>query len=179
MYTYIVYSINTQLWVHLCVENIWVWHFSLHWRYNGGDCVSNHQPHDCLLKRLFRRRSKKTSKLRVTGLCETSPGTDEFPAPQMGSTAENVYIWWRHHVVNVLSQSGWSLCLLLNRYNVVIFQWQANHLNLLTHKYILPLCINVDKGNNNIMIQSPLMGLNGRSLQIKTEITVNSTSCSG
>ena len=29
----------------------------------------NHQPHGCLLNRLFRRRSKKTSKLRVTGLC--------------------------------------------------------------------------------------------------------------
>ena len=32
------------------------------------DGVSNHQPHDCSLNRLFRRRSKKTSKLRVTGL---------------------------------------------------------------------------------------------------------------
>ena len=32
-------------------------------------CVSNHQPCNFLLKRLFRRRSKKTSKLRVTGLC--------------------------------------------------------------------------------------------------------------
>ena len=38
--------------------------------------VSNHQPRDCLLNRLFRRRSKKTSKLRVTGLCEgNSPVT--------------------------------------------------------------------------------------------------------
>ena len=27
--------------------------------------VSNHQPQDCLLNRLFMRRSKKTSKLRV------------------------------------------------------------------------------------------------------------------
>ena len=42
---------------------------SLLWRHNGRDGVSNHQPHDCLLNRLFRRRSKKTSKLRVTGLC--------------------------------------------------------------------------------------------------------------
>ena len=40
----------------------------LWWRHNGRDSgVSNHQPHDCFLKRLFRRRSKKTSKLRVTG----------------------------------------------------------------------------------------------------------------
>ena len=27
--------------------------------HNGRDSVSNHQPHDCLLNRLFRRRSKK------------------------------------------------------------------------------------------------------------------------
>ena len=64
--------------------------FSLRWRRNGRDGVSNHQPHECLLNRLFRRRSKKTSKLRVTGLCAgNSPGTGEFPA-QMASNAENV-----------------------------------------------------------------------------------------
>ena len=44
-------------------------HTSLHWRHNERDGVSNHQPHDCLLNGLFRRRSKKTSKLRVSGLC--------------------------------------------------------------------------------------------------------------
>ena len=42
---------------------------SLQWRHNGHDSVSNHQPHDCLLSRLFRRRSKKTLKLSATGLC--------------------------------------------------------------------------------------------------------------
>ena len=42
---------------------------TLQWRHNGCDSVSNHQSHDCLLNRLFRRRSKKTSKLRITGLC--------------------------------------------------------------------------------------------------------------
>ena len=72
-------------------------HMTLRWRHNGRDSVSNHQPHGCLLNRLFRRRSKKTSKLRVTGLCAgNSPGTGEFPA-QMASYAENVSIWWRHH----------------------------------------------------------------------------------
>ena len=70
---------------------------TLQWRHNGHSSVSNHQPHDCLLNRLFRRRSKKTPKLRVTGLCAgNSPGTGEFPA-QMDSNAENVSIWWRHH----------------------------------------------------------------------------------
>ena len=42
---------------------------SLHWRRNDHDGVSNHQPPGCLLNRFFRRRSKKTSKLRVSGLC--------------------------------------------------------------------------------------------------------------
>ena len=73
---------------------------SLQWRHNERDFVSNHQPHDCLLNRLFRRRSKKTWKLRITGLCaENSPGTGEFPA-QIASNTENVSIWWRHHVIH-------------------------------------------------------------------------------
>ena len=42
---------------------------SLQWRHNGHDGVSNHQPLDCLRNYLFRRWSKKTSKLHVTGLC--------------------------------------------------------------------------------------------------------------
>ena len=70
---------------------------TLRWRHNDHAGVSNHLPHGCLLNRLFRRKSKKTSKLRVTGLCAGhSPGTGEFPA-QMASYAENVSIWWRHH----------------------------------------------------------------------------------
>ena len=71
---------------------------SLHWRHNGRHGVSNHQPHDCLLNRLFRRRSNETSNLRVADLWwGNSPVTGEFPA-QMASNAENVSIWWRHHV---------------------------------------------------------------------------------
>ena len=70
---------------------------ALQWRHNVCDGVSNHQPHDCLINCLSRRRSKKTSKLRVTGLCEgNSPVTGELPA-QRASNAESVFIWWRHH----------------------------------------------------------------------------------
>ena len=84
---------------------------TLQWRHNGRGSVSNHQPHDWLLNRLFRRRSKKTSKLRVTGLCAgNSPGTGELPA-QMASNAENVSIWWRHHeMVDLLLRAcRWQL----------------------------------------------------------------------
>ena len=77
---------------------------TLRWRHNGRHSVSNYQPRDCLLNRLFRRRSKKTLKLRVTCLCAgNSPGTGEFPA-QMANNAENVSIWWRHHDIG----SGYS-----------------------------------------------------------------------
>ena len=79
----------------------------LRWRHNGHDSVSNHQPHHCLFNRLFRRRSKKTSKLRVTGLCVgNSPGTGEFPA-QKASNTENVSIWWRHHVLRFQCCHWW------------------------------------------------------------------------
>ena len=79
---------------------------SHHWRlwslpshYN--DLIMNamvfHQPYDCLLNRLFRRRPKKTSKLHVTGLCAgNSPVNGEFPA-QMANNAASVSISWRHH----------------------------------------------------------------------------------
>ena len=57
---------------------------SLQWRHNERDGVTKHQPHYCLLIRLFKGRPKKISKLRVTCICE-------------GNYAENVYILWRHH----------------------------------------------------------------------------------
>ena len=63
--------------VHNCVTCT----CSLRWRYNERDGVSNRQRLDCLLNRLFRRRSKKISKLRVTRLYGgNSPVTGEFPA---------------------------------------------------------------------------------------------------
>ena len=55
-------------------------HKALQWRHNGRDSVSNHQPRECLLSRLIRRRSKKTSKFRVTDLCAgNSPGPVNSP----------------------------------------------------------------------------------------------------
>ena len=74
---------NTSLWMARlqCVFS------TLQWRHNGRDGVPNHKLHDCLLNRLFRRRSKKTPKLHVTGLCaEKSSATGEFPV-QMASNA--------------------------------------------------------------------------------------------
>ena len=70
---------------------------SLQWRHNECDGVSNHRRLVCLLKCFFRCRSKKTSKLRVAGLCAgNSPVTGEFPIHR-ASKAENGSIRWCHH----------------------------------------------------------------------------------
>ena len=98
MYVYIYKYTISFYWQYFLVSMHWH-QIPLRWRHNGHECVSNHQPRHCLPNRLFERRSKKTSKLRVTGLCAgNSPGTGEFPA-QMASNAENVSIWWRHHAL--------------------------------------------------------------------------------
>ena len=88
-YRKILWSLDPQMfygYLKVCTQFRWSRRYflngrqSLLWRHNGLDSVSNHQPHDCLLNRLFRRRSKKTSKLRVAGLCAgNSPGTGVFP----------------------------------------------------------------------------------------------------
>ena len=81
-------------WAQLYVTDKWI---PLQRRHYGHYGVSNHQPHDCLLNRLFRRRKKITSRLRVTGFCAgNSPVTGEFPT-QRASNAEKVFIWWRNH----------------------------------------------------------------------------------
>ena len=82
-----------------CTRQILLILLALQWRHNEGDGISNHRRFHCLLNCWFRRRSKKTSKPRVTGLCEgNSSVTGEFPA-QKGSNAENTSNWWHHHEI--------------------------------------------------------------------------------
>ena len=84
--------IGTESWLHICdhsvkkVMHICIWIRlidgivckTLQRRHNEHHIVSNRRSDDCLLNRLFRRRSKKTSKLRVTGLCAgNSPVTGQ------------------------------------------------------------------------------------------------------
>ena len=61
--------------------------YSLQYRHNGCEGVSNHQPHHCLLNRLI--RSKKKSKLLP--LCGEFAGGGEFPV-QKASNAKNISI---------------------------------------------------------------------------------------
>ena len=97
---------------------------SLQWRHNGHYGASNHQPHHCLLNRWFGQRSKKTSKLRVTGLCEgNSPVTCAFLS-QRASNAVNVSIWC-HHV--------WSL-----KNNDMLYHFSMESLTKICIPLIMP-----------------------------------------
>ena len=108
------------------VWNLYLWKFLPHlpgplqWRHNGHNGVSNHQPHGCVLNQLFRRGSKKTSKLRVTGLCAgNSPVAGEFPA-QRASNGENISISWRHHA------SEWTISIPLIHSQLNLGTWVVN-----------------------------------------------------
>ena len=80
----------------------------LHWRHYDHGGVSNHQHHGCLLDRLFRRRSKKTSKLRVTGHCV---GNSPVPvnSPHKGPVTRKMFpfddVVWEEHSFTPMDQS--------------------------------------------------------------------------
>ena len=76
---------------------------SLQWRHNGHDGVSSHRRLYCLCYRLFRRRSKETSKLRVTGPWGESTGDWwpmdllKRPVTQKMSPFDDVIVYWRFY----------------------------------------------------------------------------------
>ena len=79
---------------------------TLLWRHDGRGGVSNHQPHDCLLNCLFRRRSKKTSKLRVSGLCAWNRwavnSLHKWPVTRKMFPFDTVIhqSFWKRHLIN-------------------------------------------------------------------------------
>ena len=89
----------------------------LQWRHHELDGVSNHQHHDCLFNCLFRRRSKKTSKLRVTGLCAgNSPGTGKCFHFRTSSCRwwYRRLSWWQHTVPQVTAKlASWQLLVVI------------------------------------------------------------------
>ena len=86
---------------------------TIQWYHNKRDGVSNHQPHN----RLYRRRSRKTSKLRA-------------------SNAEKVSIWWRHRdVVDYTTR----IQNIVERWRVELFGGRHLLLNIFTLYDLLTL----------------------------------------
>ena len=115
---------------------------TLQWRHNERDGVSHHWRIYRLLKILFMHRSKKTPKLRVTGLCEGNPPVSGgFPSLR-DSNLEDVSIWWlimeiskvqyRDLTLEAWRKSGTLQTIFSNAYScmkIVIF-WFKFHWNL-------------------------------------------------
>ena len=111
---------------------------SLQQRHNEHDGVSNDQPHDCLLNRLFRRISKKTSKIRVTGLCEGNsphkgPVTREmFPFDDVIILFEMFVRVANQQQPSLISQEWWHPWAFADHYCDVIMGAMASQITSLT-----------------------------------------------
>ena len=93
---------------------------SLQWSHNECDGVWNRRRHDCSLNRLFRRRSKKTSKLRVTCLCEGNLPVTE--------------VQWRGKCFHLMTSSchplshtgcpdiGWKHIIIQTKFNIWLYK---------------------------------------------------------
>ena len=81
---FIIFFINSIL----CFPKLF--RSALQWRHNECDGVSNHQHHDSLFNRLFRRRSTITPKLRVTGFVR---GIHRWPvnSPHIGPVTRKTF----------------------------------------------------------------------------------------
>ena len=107
--------------------------------------VSNHHPHDCLLNHLFRHRSKKTSKLRVTGLCAWPVNSPhKWPVTRKMFPFCDVNMWdWTTGVTRAMcrpikpdkGRDFWS--------------WQILKITI-TNKNLLGVCICLDKQWNSV-----------------------------
>ena len=115
------------------------------WHHHERGGVSNYRRLDCLLNRLFKRRSKKTPKLHVTSLCEGNPPVwipltmgqqhgkyfhsmkssciyDDGSPPKDGftwQTTQQQYRWFTHHFSNIYHNIQ-SRGLEASHYNDVI-----------------------------------------------------------
>ena len=108
----------------------------LQWHHNGRDGISNHQPPDCLLNRLFGRRSKKISKLRVTGLCAgNSPWPLNFPLLGDLSRCMSEHLWyvvfawvWNTAAAIYLNPNLWHTAFCSNLVSVTIRNNDKSHI---------------------------------------------------
>ena len=82
---------------------------TIRWRHNGHDSFSNHQPHDCLLNRLFGRRWKKTSKLAFVWGIHRGPvnSPQKWPVTRKMFPFDDVIMKCAHCPRFVVYCSGW------------------------------------------------------------------------
>ena len=125
---------NRFLWLNDIIRNRWCdlrvriesMSNTLQWRHYGRDGVSNHQPHDCLLNRLFMCRSKKISKLRLTGLCAREFSGDRW-IPHTGPVTRKM-IPFDNIIITNSSRLYLKMITKGNHYIIIKFIfWQKIH----------------------------------------------------
>ena len=132
-----------EIHIYLCTSLgiVFMLHNRSHICHKEYDVVPNQRRLDCLLNRLFRHRSKKISKLRVTGLCDgNSPVTAELPAK--GPVTRKMFPFhdvfmnqWHLHVS--LSQTGGRvICLESHGDKGVLFRFVSHCIKGLWWWYI-------------------------------------------
>ena len=133
---------------------------SSQWRHNERDGVSNHRRVDCLPSRLFKHRSQKTSKLRVTDLCEgihrwpvilphKGPATRKFPFDDviMGRKIST-----RECTARNIVQVYHTRTDFLNHLHDVVFEWcPAADYGLVTYK-LFPHCKAFMRGIHRLLV---------------------------
>ena len=125
--------------------------FTLRWCHHGRDSISNHQPHDWLFNLLFRCRSKKTSMLRVTGLCAgNSPVTGElhkWPVTRKMFPFDDVIIFC---IKDDMISHNWEPCIYYTW--AYIFSYLIWHIDHREHQHIWSPC-RVSIKNNYLINQ--------------------------
>ena len=113
---------------------------SLQWRHNDRHGVWNHQPHHYLLNRLFRHRSKKTSKLRVTGLCAgihrwSANSPHKWPVTRKMFPFDDVIMICNTLLCCALFRCSWLINLGLMCQNHASRTGRGNHPPYTSHRY--------------------------------------------
>ena len=103
-----------------------------------GAIASQITGHTIVYSTVYSDSDRKTSKLRVTGLCAVnSPVTGEFSA-QMASNAENVSIWWRHH--DMMSREVYLFTFAEHLLLVVLMVWVQVYNETVINNLLSNLC---------------------------------------
>ena len=118
---------GTFTWNHTCKVGIFATISIIYWttmqiktlqcRHNERDGVSHHQPHHCLLNRLFRHRSKKTPKLRVTGLWV---GNSPVNSPHKGPVTRKMFPF-DDVIMNNCHWCGWCSNTIYNNMQIMMY----------------------------------------------------------
>ena len=115
----------TMAYYQLDLRNIFQ---SLQWHHNGPDCVSNHQPHHCLLNRLFEAQIKENIKAP-----RHWPLRGEFTGDRWIPRTNGQ---WRGNCFYLMTSSWWNLNQSEKPYS------QENMFQSSSVKLLWPQCVN-------------------------------------